>query len=498
MSIEIREYIGSSMNITESTMTKRPVNLNENFNEIGPISKDSIIQFIEGIHAGPTRNFTWYTEQALEDSVPTWTKPYQRPLIMHHNEKDGKTIGRILNAEYVTRNTRSGTPALSFVCNVPDKDGKEQILDGRLKTVSIGVIAHDVRCSICGEQIELDEYGSSVCGHDRGASYEGETCYWMIYKMEAKELSYVIVPSDIYAHNTKTMKPEDYLKTTKAKKDLKENAQDNLNLNEGVTNMSVEKQNLQEGQVIDETVKDGEEIAKTEKPETKEEPAKKDKEEKAEEPKEEAKDSEETKESKEKKEDKEEATKESKESKEEEVDPKDKEIEELKAKIEKIETEKEAVTKDLVNLKKELEDAVKKVEEITVELNSKEDELKKEIELKEAVETELANAKLEIRESKENELNSLRRSLNKPVLVKEALTARSDESLRDAICDLKEELEGISNLKNIQEANDPTIVKEENEKNNKSNVKESNTVGNINVEEGLADIFSSMFDRRFI
>ena len=436
MSIEIREYIGSSMNITESTMTKRPVNLNENFNEIGPISKDSIIQFIEGIHVGPTRNFTWYTEEALESSVSTWTKPYQRPLIMHHNEKDGKTIGRILSVEYITRNTRSGTPALSFVCNVPDKDGKEQILDGRLKTVSIGVIAHDVRCSVCGDQIELDEYGSSVCGHDRGCEYEGETCYWMIYKMEAKELSYVIVPSDIYAHNTKTMKSEDYLKTTKTNKDFKESL---INLNEGVTNMSVENKNLTEGQIIDETVKDGEEI--TQKPEAKEE-------EKAPEV---------NKKEESKKESKEESKEEKKESETPEVDPKDKEIEELKAKIEKIETEKESVTKELVALKKELEDSVKKVEEITVELNSKETELKQEVELKEAVEKELENAKLEIRESKENELNSLRRSLNKPVLVKEALTARSDESLRDAICDLKEELEGIANLKNVQKANYQTI-----------------------------------------
>ena len=477
MSIEIREYIGSSMNITESTMTKRPVNLNENFNEIGPISKDSIIQFIEGIHVGPTRNFTWYTEEALESSVSTWTKPYQRPLIMHHNEKDGKTIGRILSVEYITRNTRSGTPALSFVCNVPDKDGKEQILDGRLKTVSIGVIAHDVRCSVCGEQIELDEYGSSVCGHDRGCEYEGETCYWMIYKMEAKELSYVIVPSDIYAHNTKTMKSEDYLKTTKTNKDFKESL---INLNEGVTNMSVENKNLTEGQIIDETVKDGEEI--TQKPEAKEE-------EKAPEV---------NKKEESKKESKEESKEEKKESETPEVDPKDKEIEELKAKIEKIETEKESVTKELVALKKELEDSVKKVEEITVELNSKETELKQEVELKEAVEKELENAKLEIRESKENELNSLRRSLNKPVLVKEALTARSDESLRDAICDLKEELEGIANLKNVQKANDPTILSEKNENNVKPNVKESKTVGNINVAEGLTDIFSSMFDRRFI
>lgn len=476
MSIEIREYIGSSMNITESTVTKRPVNLNENFNEIGPISKDSIIQFIEGIHVGPTRNYTWYTEEALESSVSSWTKPYQRPLIMHHNEKDGKTIGRILGAEYVTRNTRSGTPALSFVCNVPDKEGKEQILDGRLKTVSIGVIAHDVRCSICGDPIEFNEFGETTCGHDRGCEYEGETCYWMIYKMEAKELSYVIVPSDIYAHNTKTMKAEDYLKSSKPKKDLKE----------GVTiNMSEANKNLQEGQVIDETVKEGEQVAKA--AETNEEP-------KAPETKEESK-KEEKKES-----EKEETKEDSKEGEEKtpEVDPKEKEIEELKAKVESLEKEKEEATKDLLKVKKELEDSVKKVEEITAELSAKEVELTKEVELKEAVEKELADAKLEIRESKENELNSLRRSLNKPVLVKESLTARSDESLRDAICDLKEELEGIANLKNAQKATDPTIIKEKNENITKPNVKESNTVGNINVEEGLADIFSNMFDRRFI
>ena len=91
MAIEIREYIGDSMNITESAV-KGPINLNENFNEIGPISNDSIIQFIEGIHVGPTRNFTWYMNEALISSIPSWTKPYQRPLIMHHNEKDGKII----------------------------------------------------------------------------------------------------------------------------------------------------------------------------------------------------------------------------------------------------------------------------------------------------------------------------------------------------------------------------------------------------------------------
>ena len=65
--------------------------------------------------------------------------------------------------------------------------------------------------------------------------YDGNVCYWMIHKMEAKELSYVIVPSDIYAHNIKiyspgeknlseNLKQEGVLSVTKAK-EIKESAE---------------------------------------------------------------------------------------------------------------------------------------------------------------------------------------------------------------------------------------------------------------------------------
>lgn len=473
MAIEIREYIGSSMNITESAV-KRPVNLNENFNEIGPISKNSIIQIIEGIHVGPTRNYTWYTEEALKTSIPTWTKPYQRPLIMHHNEKDGKTIGRVISVEYTTQNTRSGTPALLYTCNVPDKEGKEQIQDGRLKTVSIGVIAHDVRCSICGDQVELDEYGSAVCGHDRGSTYDDQICYWKIYKMEAKELSYVIVPSDIYAHNVKTIKAEDFLKT---------------NLKEGVTSTMSKELDLTEGQVkgtvIDEEVNKGAADAGVN-PESIEPKAGEGEEVKP-------KEGEEVK----PEDNKDETPEQKPEEKTPEVDPKDKEIEELKAKIETLTAEKEAVTKDLLAVKKTLEDTAKEVEAITVDLNAKTAELENEVALKEAVESELANAKLEVREAREGEFNSLRVSLGKEMATSESLTSRTDCSLLDAIKDLKEELSGTNTLKKITESKNPTISNEKIENNNASDVKESKTVGNINVEEGLADIFSNMFNPRY-
>lgn len=162
------------------------------------------MQDIEGLHVGPTKNDTWYTEEALRSSIPSWTKPYEKPLIMHHNDANGKIIGRIKAVTYKDHDTRSGTGALLFTCNVADPDGIEQIKDGRLTTVSVGVTGDDVRCSICGKQIELDELGHSLCGHEKSEYYDGEKCYWKVYSMEAKELSYVIVPSDIYAHNVRT------------------------------------------------------------------------------------------------------------------------------------------------------------------------------------------------------------------------------------------------------------------------------------------------------
>jgi len=163
------------------------------------IDPNSIMVEIEGIHAAPfaTRNYTRYIPNCLKKSVASWTNPYRRPLIKHHNEEDGEIIGRICEAKYITKNTRSETPALLFTVNIPGEQAKADVKSGLLETTSIGVIAHSVKCSICGQELANGE----TCEHERGAIYNGETCYWDIHEMEAKELSYVIVPSDMYAKN---------------------------------------------------------------------------------------------------------------------------------------------------------------------------------------------------------------------------------------------------------------------------------------------------------
>lgn len=195
MSLLIKEYIGSE--VSEAKFEK--IHLQESSPSADAIDPNSLMVKIEAIHAYPhaTRNYTRYMPKAIKNSVHTWTAPYRKPLIKHHNDKDGEIIGRIIDAEYITKNTLSETPALVITANVPGDTTKKDVLSGILSTTSIGVIAHDVRCSICGAKLADGE----TCEHERGAVYENEVCYWDIYDMEAKELSYVIVPSDIYSKN---------------------------------------------------------------------------------------------------------------------------------------------------------------------------------------------------------------------------------------------------------------------------------------------------------
>ena len=165
----------------------------------------AIVSQVEGIHEIITRNSTFYTKECMEKSIPTWTAPYNRPVIMHHNEENGKTIGRIFSVEMVNKSLLSNTPALKFNLLISDKDGIEQIKDKRLLTTSIGVIAYHAKCSICGQDVAEDGF----CDHVPGEIYENKLCYLIIEEMEGKEISYVIVPSDKFSQNIIIIEPKD-------------------------------------------------------------------------------------------------------------------------------------------------------------------------------------------------------------------------------------------------------------------------------------------------
>lgn len=159
-----------------------------------------IVVEIEAIHSEPyvTGNSTMYTVKAIQESVAKWTKPYNIPVIKHHNDSDGDIIGRVIDAKIKDSVLVPRTKALVLTADIIESEAKEGVRTGLLQTVSIGGRTNDVRCSICGADMKNDP-----CDHTRGQVYEGQVCTWMINDVTPDEVSYVIVPSDKNAKNIK-------------------------------------------------------------------------------------------------------------------------------------------------------------------------------------------------------------------------------------------------------------------------------------------------------
>lgn len=419
MALMIREYTGDKF--IKTNEIKAPLNLTEATIETNvsdeAIDPNSLMVEIEGIHAYPhaTRNFTRYMPKCLKNSISLWTTPYRRPLIKHHNEENGEIIGRICAAEYKTSKTLSGTPALVFTVNIPGEEAKKDVKNGILSTASIGVMAYDVRCSICGTHLE----DGDECEHERGREYtvngKKEVCYWDVYSMEPKELSYVIVPSDIYAKNIKI-----YPATNSRNKPI---IKESLN-NKGVKMMPNN-------------------------------------------------------------------------------DDLEKELKEAKDKIAKLEQDIKDLTEDKTNSENKISELTetnsklaKQVADLNEAKNKLEEEKQEELHLREGVENALAEAKKETREYMVHTLQAMRQAIGKEALADEMIKNRTVDSIKDSICDLKEEFNfktskknPVNSLPNPDNLKNPTLannkpVKEKKEKQN----------SNIDLEEGLKNIVGSLFN----
>lgn len=233
MTISLKEYCGYSVEDNINAHVNFKESIGQDFMAPKP---DTLMVEVEGIHAYPfhTRNYTRYMPDALKKSQSKWTTPYLRPLIKHHNDQNGEIIGRIYNAEYVEKTGVKDIGGLLFTVSVPDEKVAKDVENRILETVSIGVEANDVKCSICGSPITNAAEGCPE-GHHRGMIYEGETCYWDVYDIEPKELSYVIVPSDIFAKNKKIYRAKD----NKAQLKEFENKTNALNLKEGSSSLKI-------------------------------------------------------------------------------------------------------------------------------------------------------------------------------------------------------------------------------------------------------------------
>lgn len=479
MAIEIKEYVGHEFVSVNHTPTKLK-NMTESSVETY-VDENSLMVDIEAIHSRVTRNNTYYSPECLKDSVPYWTNPYERPVIMHHNEKDGVIIGRIKSVEYKEAGTRTGTPALVFTANIGDDEGKKGIKNGTLSTVSIGVIAHDLRCSICGTN--LAEEG--LCEHEKGETYDGKLCYWIINKMEPKEVSYVIVPSDIYAHNLRV-----YEAVKKKKSEVKESVdnifEDLLKSTQEIVDSIQESTETQEGTQVDEEVKKD---AETKAPETEKEP-------KADEPKEEpAKDEEEEQQEAPKSEEGKESK--SEESKEDESKEEDKKEEDAEEKTEEPREDNKA--------KEELEAAKVKIAELEKEVNTLKAENEKlnnkvdnEKRLKESAEAKLVEYQAKEKKALVEQVNALRATLNLPAENEANLLESSEDTLKSTIKQLNEFTEVQKKIFGMQTLTSPVAVSEAKDNTAKENskiqnVKESIEDSNNSIEDEYIKLFSNIF-----
>lgn len=427
MALVIQEYTGNFASVINNAASELNIaeGLQEsNFNN--NIDSNSLMVEIEGIHAYPhaTRNFTRYMPNCLKSSIPSWTKPYRKPVIKHHNEANGETIGRIIDVTYKNNKTLSGTPALLFTANIPDEQAKKEIQNGLLATTSIGVIAHDVRCSICGEHLEdgIMEDGTTRCGHERGQEYDvngkKEICYWDIYKMEAKELSYVIVPSDVFAKNINI-----YPATTTSNK-----ARSITEKFSNITNVKGEKDHMDD-KTLEQELQEARDSIKT-----------------------------------------------------------------LKESVDSLTKEKESIVKENTSLKEENSSLKNKNKELTESIDTLKEEKDNETKFKEGAENALAETKKELRESRIDNLQFLRKAVGKEALDLEVLKVRTEESIKDSILDLKEEL----SAKNKKTMPKPGSVKNpgiDNTKNTDEDKKNQKTKP-IDISESLEVLLNGLMSSR--
>ena len=416
----------------------------------------SIMVDVEAIHSILTKNFTLYSPEALKESVARWTEPYERPVIMHHNDEDGTIIGRVKSARFTNKTPETGKPGLILSLNVSEKEGIEGVKSGRLLTVSIGANASDVRCSVCGRNIAEGD-----CNHQRGEIYDGKLCYWRVEKLgDPKEISYVIVPSDKYAKNVNIYSPEKFKRNSL----LAESESEEVNrvlfddiekaidkaMQESVEESKEDKKDLEEKEISEEV--------KDESTDTKEDVAEEPKEDKSKEPKDGSE------------EDKKEEPEKAEEPKEDEEDKK--EDTDFVSVLNKLQAEAREMEKTIITLKREL--GIEKG-------------------LKEQLEKELDVLREEKRTNLVEKNNILRKQLNLSEMDSEVAKYSTVEMLEASIANYEELVELNSAdtvIKNIEKVESDVIVSESEDKisqGQEKNLKEkqSNTLDETTFEEAL-------------
>ena len=178
--------------------------------------------WIVATHSDMPINMRLYKRDEMQKALKSWTYPYQRPVLRHHDTHTD-AIGRVVDAVYIGAEEwgvkvkeitgkdlelpNGATGAILVKAYITDQEAIQKIISGNYATVSVGFFADELRCNICGKPKapmfldpgDSDEY----CNHITGEEYDGQIAYDVPIGIEYREISFVNVPADSYAGITK-------------------------------------------------------------------------------------------------------------------------------------------------------------------------------------------------------------------------------------------------------------------------------------------------------
>lgn len=187
-----------------------------------------------------TKNDAIYLPDEMFKGARTWTDPFAKPVLKHHDEmKD--PIGRVIDVRYVDTTNQAvqldsraadlmrvfrdkaakpkkrlqtvplflelqdaytdyrGVGHIEGLWELSDPDSIQKVLDGRLLTVSTSFMPQGAYCSSCAQEGELTDWRHDYCDHNRGDVVDGVRCVAVPHGFDYSEASFVNDPAAEHA-----------------------------------------------------------------------------------------------------------------------------------------------------------------------------------------------------------------------------------------------------------------------------------------------------------
>lgn len=192
----------------------------------------SLMVVINASHSGLiTLNNGLYLPDRMRTGLPTFTYPYQKPWLLHHDDAQ-PAVGRVVKGRYVSladqwndqtvnlldqgglnrkqeiqairklmpRLIDTNNPGMGYaqlLVKVTDRDAIQKVLEGSYLTVSTRQKSDSAACSLCGQ-----DWGdpNNDCEHWPGAKDKnGNKCFAITSNLVYLEGSFVNIPADQWA-----------------------------------------------------------------------------------------------------------------------------------------------------------------------------------------------------------------------------------------------------------------------------------------------------------